>query len=854
MSQDNNNDNENENEALGFGRQAIITIPRHGDLTLLNHENNMLRIVLPAIRNARSLTTVINRIEPIPIPLSPAMPAIPTDRRPFTFSLYPRSFPPSQPFPPVSRVIEPEFFYFNNPPSQSRSLRQQVGRILRRPNEPTIVINYTTPHPPSGGANLSRVNDYRNSRHQLQGRIARNTTNFDIETNADPNARFPGISADTTSANIMQFTTQTENRIREYMRINGTEVGEGNLTLGDVERFVRRRGNLTYGDTDNSVQVNPEFHFRNYRDLDFDIKNATWQDFFNIIRENRDSQFQFHVLDGNHMAYGIGATKQVYQKVFQNLVEDGIFSIDGYFMDINLKHVFWCDDDNLELLVIFIALMVKTGCLLTYHFHPTLLECIVNREMTIAEMEFFVEKIDTELVKNINKMDEQQLQDMGYDKGAISKIYREKLIQHLNNDLINLQKRFAKHFEMFDAFNKYNVIDIDKYFSGVYNITPQQIINITHVFDEEYREIWNNFVNSLCELELRQMLLYFGNSLSLNNNYTIHVSDTMSTDIHVTTCAGIITIHRNIIQNIKQLKIILCDGNTIHDTISDGHYTPRMAENNHPENNNQRENITRNDYSAINLQEIGIPRRLVMGALLDTIATNFNEPLSQPLFTPLDINDPQVQSLISQVENIDNLARQQTSHSDDGLTGIPQSGHSMIPDREVHQIPQGQTARNDNTVVGTVQMSGHPLNRRTRNTLTSDVRWPRPRHLPPRRFIDPSMAIRYDMPITTPESERVGIVRSCNLNGEIVSINRDPTLNRHSLSIASGIWNPGEINQAIARGIRATPNIMPLVRNPIIILDDESARKKKSKKSVPRKINRIINYSPGKNSHKKSYR
>ena len=310
--------------------------------------------------------------------------------------------------------------------------------------------------------------------------------------------------------------------------------------------------------------IGNQFNFNDWKSINFDLKKDTFYDLFNYIKIYPGYEFSFHTKYDNKIAFGKGATKQVYQKLITEMVNDILVKTHPYFMDINVENNFWDDDDNIENFVVFVALLINAGCVLPYHFNPILLEKIANKEMVEKELEFFIERIDPELVKNIKKLE--NFDDLETDYTNAKDFYKDKLCMNFNHKKFVVYGKISNAFCMFDSFNDYDILTIDKKFSGEYTITAEMVIPLM-VISDNYKKQWDEFIRSLMEIEIKQMLLLFSNTLSLNYKYYISIGETQKTDLHISTCARSVTINKKLFDNLNLLKIYFTDGDTISDSI-----------------------------------------------------------------------------------------------------------------------------------------------------------------------------------------------------------------------------------------------------------------------------------------------
>lgn len=77
-------------------------------------------------------------------------------------------------------------------------------------------------------------------------------------------------------------------------------------------------------------------------------------------------------------------------------------------------------------------------------------------------------------------------------------------------------------------------------------------------------------IKTLSEKELKQLLITFGNTLSLNKKYSINIHNILNNDIHITTCFSTVSINKKLFENpehLNNLKLYFCDNDIISDRI-----------------------------------------------------------------------------------------------------------------------------------------------------------------------------------------------------------------------------------------------------------------------------------------------
>lgn len=313
----------------------------------------------------------------------------------------------------------------------------------------------------------------------------------------------------------------------------------------------------------------PSFIFENTKRYSFDLEK-TYVELFELISQFKGSKFIFSSTFKNKFGSGPGANRQVYLKIANEILNELFIKTSSFFVDINLDNIFWDFDENITNFVIFIALLNECGCFFPMHFHPILLEKISCKEMSYEELDFFVEKLDPDLYNNAKKIDQKDFNNLNIGYSTINEYFRYCLTNTLTNKKLEIYEKISNCFEMFDSFNDFDILTIDKTFSGNYEFSHEDILKNMILSDPSYINKWSTFVKSLNQQELKQMLLTFGNSLSQEKKIFININDQIDTDLHISTCSYSIEINKNLFDNsnyLNNLKIYFSDS----DSLSDGY-------------------------------------------------------------------------------------------------------------------------------------------------------------------------------------------------------------------------------------------------------------------------------------------
>lgn len=315
--------------------------------------------------------------------------------------------------------------------------------------------------------------------------------------------------------------------------------------------------------------MNYPFDFLDTVQLTFDNKKDDWHTIIEHIKQNRGTKLKFDIENGKENACGDGANRFVYQQIAMDLVQPNsilIFS-STYFVEPDLKNDFWTDDDNIYAFVIFIDLLVSSESVLPYHLSPAILEYIVYRKLNMEELLFYLSKIDHEIYEQVTKLNDAQIKELNIGFDTVMEYIRSKVIGHITPEQDILYTEIASGFSCINIWSIYDVMTIDKILSGPYMIVPDNILQIMTVHNEQYTDQWSKFIRSLSEYECRQLLLLFGNTISLGVTYDIYI-EPQSLDINISTCTRKIMLNEKLFTNdeaLEQLRIYLVGNDSLNE-------------------------------------------------------------------------------------------------------------------------------------------------------------------------------------------------------------------------------------------------------------------------------------------------
>ena len=316
---------------------------------------------------------------------------------------------------------------------------------------------------------------------------------------------------------------------------------------------------------DNSSSPHSNFKFKFRKTLNIDISTDILFNVLNHIAINKGYYFDFTTKHEKNIATGNGATRQVYCKLADELMKELLVQKNNYFMDINVDNAFWESYENIESFGFLIEMIIKSGCILPYHFTPALLEIISNQILTLEQLEFFMEKIDPDLLVFAKKVNPSDFESLDTNFKSHEEFYRSIVIGTVDEKKMTIYCNISNCFESIDGRS---ILDIDRIFSGNYTITANDVLSCTILTERQYQDIWNQFINSLTEKELKQLMILFRNTLSLKERYDIIVKN-IDIDIHIEICFKKVTINQKLFENLEylnNLKNYFVDNDNIHDS------------------------------------------------------------------------------------------------------------------------------------------------------------------------------------------------------------------------------------------------------------------------------------------------
>lgn len=336
---------------------------------------------------------------------------------------------------------------------------------------------------------------------------------------------------------------------------------------------IRRRMNtLFFPQLMHNNSFNIESVFYSTKKLRFNIKNDNYLTLFNEIKKNKGCYFIFEIIDGKNVAYGNGATREIYYKMAENLIDEILVKKNTFFVDIDIRNKFWNNDDNIKSFVDFIMMVHASGSILPYHLDPIIFEYICYKKMNFDEISYFLKNTDPELYNSISKIKSSQWKtlDLEYDSKEDYMRYKIIDLKNLTRKKIKIYDLIAERFQNFDSFYDYSIIELDKKLSGPFEVTSEIFMQIINFTDESYKELWEKFILTLNSNQLKNMLILFSGTISLDNKITVDLNYNSNLDISISTCSRFVSINKKFFENLdslNKLKIYFCGKDNMSDYI-----------------------------------------------------------------------------------------------------------------------------------------------------------------------------------------------------------------------------------------------------------------------------------------------
>jgi hypothetical protein len=300
-------------------------------------------------------------------------------------------------------------------------------------------------------------------------------------------------------------------------------------------------------------------------------------DLLEIVRDNRDN-IRFEYKDGHNEGIGAGSDRHCKSVVLKRIIDE-CFEHDGMFIIPKYDHSVF-DIMNVDNLMKIIRSCRTSGVLISGHFHPSVVEVMINRPLQRFELEYYLELMDPTFYKYAHGLDEKYKsekklyqQDIATGHDSYDLMIREKVI---GKELTDDQNDLIRRMDM-DLLEYQSAVELDLMISEPYQYDRSQIIDMFEInFDDsysdyEYSDKWNHLIISLSDQEIRSMLILFTGSTSIDKTISLGIRhmplydhSTESTDIEIHSCNNTVYISHRIIdsqETLDGIRIYFSDHN-----------------------------------------------------------------------------------------------------------------------------------------------------------------------------------------------------------------------------------------------------------------------------------------------------
>ncbi len=306
----------------------------------------------------------------------------------------------------------------------------------------------------------------------------------------------------------------------------------------------------------------PFYKLQYVENITFDMKKFDYHDILEFIGAYPDHLLYFGSRDGkegNLVGYGDGANKFIYHKAAEQMcaVNEILTKRDNYFVDINSEHKFWKSKDNIKNFTTFIGMMISFGVLFPYHFSPSFLHYLTGDILDENDLLFYLQIIDPDMVKQMKKINKEDFYETTDFQSAYDFMY-DHLIYKNNLVPQSIYLHISYLLENNSNFMNFTIQEIDRYLSGSYEINSKEVCKLM-IFDEKdkkYCKMFYDFIKKLNQTQIRNMLIAFGGSLSMDKTFRIKVTDEIEEDIQLQTCYKTVDINKKLFKKESTLKLL----------------------------------------------------------------------------------------------------------------------------------------------------------------------------------------------------------------------------------------------------------------------------------------------------------
>src|SRR5579872_3858792 len=254
------------------------------------------------------------------------------------------------------------------------------------------------------------------------------------------------------------------------------------------------------------------------------------------------------------MAQGAGAIRQYINLILDSMLNANLIELNGFFLKFNTKTDYLHCKTRMEAFGKLISINLKVNGTLPFHLNPCVLEIALG-PMELPILEYFYDKMYPTMSKILETNYETTCRELGYT--ASEGYLRDKLLHHVTPLDWLLASTLRSQLNSHTSVNRLATthIDLDQTLSGEYQITHQMVLKVIQI-DTIYKELWTQFVHSIPQAELPEMLYYFTNSKSCDQLIKINVSTELQSDIKIETCFGVVNIAEMYFKDLDSLKMI----------------------------------------------------------------------------------------------------------------------------------------------------------------------------------------------------------------------------------------------------------------------------------------------------------
>ena len=299
-------------------------------------------------------------------------------------------------------------------------------------------------------------------------------------------------------------------------------------------------------------------------------------DYLDILVSNiliyPDHKFNIEIIDNNTFANGKGAERKFYSYIYEQLINNDLFIVENQFININIENSYWKSDSEIDIFSNIFILIIDSEYKMKHHWPIFLLENITGNKITDNELKEYVEYFYPDVYNNCEHLSQEDFDmlEIGYD--TKSEYYKSLFEKDIDNESQKVYKKIANNLRLrcTNLMSNYSFSDFDKIISGELVINHQKVLNIMklNTNNEQYQQMWHTFITSLDLEELKQLLLTFGNTLSLSKDYSVVVKK-MDIDFKIETCFYRVELNEELFrdqENLDRLKNYLSvNDKEIHD-------------------------------------------------------------------------------------------------------------------------------------------------------------------------------------------------------------------------------------------------------------------------------------------------